>query len=173
MKKILSIGLQLVVLAGISGLVAFAQMGESSSSTEVTVEARPLTDSDIELLRQNVQANKDKIINSTMNFSEAEEKAFWPVYRDYANAQHKVGNEKYQIIKEYADNYDTMSNAKAAELTRRMSELDKAAFDNRMEFWPRFEKAVGAKRAAKFYQVDRRLSLMVDLELSANIPILQ
>jgi len=172
MKKIMIIGLQLAVLAGLSGLAAFAQVEESSTKTEVTVEAKPLTESDIELLRQDVQSKKMEIITAAMNFNDTEASAFWPVYRDYANAQQKMGDKKYQIIKQYAENYDNMSNTKATQLTQQMFELDKANFENRIAFWPRFEKALGAKRAAKFYQVDRRLTLMVDLELSTDIPIL-
>ncbi|MEJ2010426.1 MAG: hypothetical protein P8Z30_20115 [Acidobacteriota bacterium] len=172
MKRIMIIGLQLAVLAGLSGLVAFAQTEESPTQTEVIVEAKPLTESDIELLRQDVQSKKMEIITAAMNFTDAEASAFWPVYRDYANQQQKMGDKKYQIIKEYAANYDNMSNAKAAELTQQMFQLDKATFENRTAYWPRFEKVLGAKRAAKFFQVDRRLSLMIDLELSTDIPIL-
>ena len=172
MKKTMIICLPLVVLAGLSSLAAFAQIEESSTNTELTVVAKPLTESDIELLRQNVQTNKKKIITAAMNFTGTEATAFWPVYEDYANAQRKMGDKKYQIIMEYAENYDDMRNSKVAELSHQMFELHKATFENRMAYWPRFEKALGAKRVAKFFQVDRRLTLMVDLELSVDIPTL-
>jgi hypothetical protein len=172
MKRIMIIVLQLATITGLCGMAAFAQMEEATTQTEVTVVAKPLTQSDINLLRQNVQANKEKIITSTMKFNEAEAKAFWPVYREYANAQKQMGEKRYQIIKEYAENYDDMTNAIAAELSQRMFNLDKATYENREAFWPRFEKAIGAKQAAKFYQVDRRLTMMVDLQLSADVPIL-
>lgn len=171
MKRILIIGLQIMVLLGLTG-AAMAQE-QSQSATEITIEARPLTESDIELLRQDVQTQKMELITKAMNFTDKEASAFWPIYRDYANAQQKLGDKKYQLIKDYAENYDNMSNAKAAELTSRVMDLDKAAFENRVAYWPKFEKAIGAKRAAKFYQVDRRLSLMVDLELSTEIPVLE
>lgn len=102
----------------------------------------------------------------------AEAEALWPVYKDYSNAQREMGDKKYQIIMEYAENYDDMRNSKVAELSHQMFELHKATFENRMAYWPRFEKALGAKRVAKFFQVDRRLTLMVDLELSVDIPTL-
>jgi hypothetical protein len=42
----------------------------------------------------------------------------------------------------------------------------------RKEYFPRFEKALGAKRAAKFYQVDNRLSQMINLQLASEVPLI-
>jgi len=164
MKKIVIIGLQLGLLAGLSGW-AVAQ-------DTVTVTAKPLTDSDIALLRHDVQGDKMAIITKTMQFTDAEAAAFWPVYRNYANEQHGVGDKEYQMIKDYAQNYGQMSDAKAAELAQKTFELEQARHDIQVKYWPQFEKALTAKRAAKFYQVDRRLTLMIDLELSTEVPLL-
>src|SRR6516165_11896275 len=100
MKKILIIAFQMTMLAGLNGL-AVAQ-------TAVTVEAKPLSESDIALLRHDVQAAKMDIITKTMQFTEAEAAAFWPLYRDYANEEHQIGDTTYRIIKNYAANYDQM-----------------------------------------------------------------
>ena len=165
MKRIVTVGLQIAVLAGLSGL--------ASAQTEVTVEAKPLTESDIALLRHDVQGQKMDIITKTMQFTDAEAAAFWPVYRNYANEQQGVGDKEYQMIKDYAQNYGQMSDAKAAELAQKTFELEQTRHDIQVKYWPQFEKALTAKRAAKFYQVDRRLTLMIDLELSTEVPLMQ
>lgn len=171
MRRIMIIGLEMMVLLGLTSM-AIAQTEETPEETEATVEVRPLSESDIALLRQDVQTRKMEIISDAMDFTDQEGSAFWPVYRDYANEQQKLGDKKFQIIKDYAQNYDQMDDAKAVDLTSRMAELDKAALENRVAYWPKFEKALGAKRAAKFLQVDRRLNLMIDLELTSQIPII-
>jgi hypothetical protein len=43
----------------------------------------------------------------------------------------------------------------------------------RQSYWQKFERAVGAKRAAKFYQVDNRLTMMINLQLASAIPLLR
>jgi DNA anti-recombination protein RmuC len=164
MKKLVIFGLQLGLLAGLSGL-AVAQ-------DTVTVTAKPLTDSDIALLRQNVQSKKMEIITKTMQFTDAEAAAFWPVYRDYANEQQKIGETRYQLIKEYAQSYGQMTDDQAAALTSKADDVEKSLLELRENYWPKFAKALSPKRAAKFYQVDRRLTLMVDLELSTEVPLL-
>jgi Spy/CpxP family protein refolding chaperone len=143
----------------------------SAQTAQVTV--KPLTDTDIQLLRSDVQAGKNQIIADTMQFTDAESTAFWPVYRDYARDQQVIGDKRVQLIKDYATNYDTMDDPKAKDMVQRMINIEDETLNLREDYWPKFMAALGAKRAAKFYQVDNRLSLIINLQLSANIPLIQ
>ena len=131
------------------------------------------TDTDIALLRSDVQAQKTDIIAHTMQFNDADAKAFWPLYRDYANKQQILGDQRVSAIKDYAAQYDTLNDAQADGLMARMLKFDKSRTDLRAEYYPKFKTAIGAKQAAKFIQVDNRLSLLVDLQLANAIPIVQ
>lgn len=137
------------------------------------VSAKPLTDADIQLLRTQVQNGKKLIIAHTMEFSDAESAAFWPVYHEYARDQQAIGDERTQLIKDYAKNYDSMDDSKARDLVQRMINIEDETLNLREDYWPKFMKALGAKRAAKFYQVDNRLSLFINLQLSSEIPLVQ
>jgi len=136
------------------------------------VSAKPLTDTDIQLLRSDIQAQKEEIIAHTMQFTDPESTAFWPVYRDYSHDQQAIGTERIELIKDYAKNYDTMDDAKAKDLTQRYMNTDAKWLNLRQEYWPKFVKALGAKRAAKFYQVDNRLTLMMNVQLASGIPLI-
>ncbi len=138
----------------------------------VDVKAQPLTDTDIQLLRSNLQVDKNEIIAHTMRFTEAESTAFWPVYRDYSHEQQEIGDARVQLIKDYAKNYDSMDDAKANDMVQRLLGIDAKFTKLREDYWPKFEKALGGKRAAKFYQVDSRLSLMINLQLASEIPLI-
>jgi hypothetical protein len=131
------------------------------------------TDTDIALLRSDVQAQKTDVIAHTMQFNDADAKAFWPLYRDYANKQQILGDQRVSAIKDYAAQYDTLNDAQADGLMARMLKFDKARTDLRAEYYPKFKAAIGPKQAAKFIQVDNRLSLLVDLQLANAIPIIQ
>ena len=139
----------------------------------VEVTAKPLTDADIQLLRSDIQADKNELITHVMQFTDAESTAFWPVYRDYARDQHKIGDERLQLIKDYAAHYDTMDDASAKNMTQRFLNIEGKLANLRQEYWPKFEKALGGKRAAKFYQVDNRLTLLVNLQLASEIPMVR
>jgi hypothetical protein len=149
----------------------FALWLSSTSAQTVDVSAKPLTDSDIQLLRSNIQQDKNAIIADTMQFTGAESSAFWPVYQDYAHDQHAIADKRLQLIKDYARSIDVMDDAKARDLTQRMIGIEDETLNLRKAYWPKFEKALGAKRAAKFYQVDNRLTLMINVQLASEIPL--
>ena len=153
--------------------VMFALAVPHSLAQTVEVTAKPLTDTDIQLLRSDVQSGKNDIIAHTMQFTEAESAAFWPVYRDYARDQQAIGDKRVQSIKDYARLYATMDDPMAKDLVQRMINIEDETLNLREDYWPRFEKALGAKRAAKFYQVDNRLSLIINLQLASAIPLIQ
>jgi hypothetical protein len=138
----------------------------------VTVTVKPLTDADIQMLREDVQADKNDIITHTMMFTEAESKTFWPVYKQYAAAQKTIGDQRLALIKDYAQNYGTMTDAKATEMVQTLFKIEDQTQALRKQYFPQFVKALGAKRAAKFYQVDNRLTLMVNLQLASLVPLI-
>jgi len=142
-----------------------------SAFSQTEVSAKPLTDTDIQLLRSNVQADKNQIIAHTMQFTESESTAFWPLYRDYSRDQNAIGDERVQLIKDYAQHFDAIDNAKADSMTQRLLTIDAKLVNLRQQYWPKFEKALSAKRAARFFQVDNRLTLLVNLQLISEIPL--
>jgi Spy/CpxP family protein refolding chaperone len=138
----------------------------------VEVKAKPLSDADVQLMRQDVQREKNQIIKDTMTFTESEAAAFWPVYKEYAAEQHAIGTKRLNVIVDYAQKLDKLDDDKARDLSQRMLAIDDDTQNLRRKYYPRFEKALGAKRAAKFYQVDNRLSLIINLQLSSQIPLI-
>ena len=157
------------MLKAVCALLALFIPVAVAQTTEVS--AKPLTDSDIQLLRSDVQADKNQIITHAMAFTDAESAAFWPVYRDFSRDQQAVGDERVKLIKDYAQNYDKIDDAKAKDMAQRLLNIEAKMVNVRQEYWPKFEKALGAKRAAKFYQVDSRLSLIVNVQLASVIPL--
>lgn len=138
----------------------------------VEVKAKPLTDGDIKLMRQDIQAAKDQIVSDTMQFTTTEKAAFWPVYKEYSGEQHAMADRRLRLITEYAQNLDKMDDAKAKSLTERMFNLEDEHQALRRKYYPLFVKALGAKRTAKFYQVDNRLTMMTNVQLASEIPLI-
>ena len=70
-------------------------------------------DSFVELLRSDVKTEKKAIITEVMDFTEQEAAAFWPEYRNYEFDLDKLGDARLILIKDYADNLETMTDDKA------------------------------------------------------------
>lgn len=159
-------GLRTLLLAAITLVSAYA-MAQTS-----TVHAKPLSNDEIKLLRQDLQATKDDVIRHTMLLTDAEGAAFWPVYREYSKQQHIIADKRLALITDYAQNLDKLDDAKASELTERLLGIDDDSQALRKQYFSTFVKALGAKRAAKFYQVDSRLSMLIDIQLASEIPLI-
>ena len=153
--------------------VLSALLVQMAIAQTATVTAKPLTDADIQLLRSDIQADKNDIVTHAMRFTDSESNAFWPVYRDYVRDQQSIGDERVQLIKDYAQHYDAMDDAKAKNMMQRLLNIDAKYANLRQQYWPKFEKALGAKRAAQFFQVDNRLTLLTNLQLASEIPVLR
>lgn len=136
------------------------------------VTVKPLSDDDIKLIRQDIQAAKDDIIKDTMQFTEAEGTAFWPVYKEYAGEQRTIAEKRFAIIAEYAQRLDAMTDADASNVTQRMFQVEDESQALRKKYFPKFEAVLGAKRAAKFYQVDNRLTMILNVQLASAIPLI-
>lgn len=148
----------------------FSGLALNAQVAEVTV--KPLSDSDIQLIRQDIQAAKDDIIKETMQFTEAEGTAFWPIYKAYAGEQRALAEKRFAIITDYAQNLDSMTDANAKNLTEKMLQVEDESQALRKKYFPKFEEALGAKRAAKFYQVDNRLTMILNVQLASAIPLI-
>jgi hypothetical protein len=81
-------------------------------------------DAYIELLRSDVKTQKVAIITQIMQFTSEEAKIFWPVYREYDVELTKLGDARIELIKDYAQYYETMTDQKAKELVERALKLE-------------------------------------------------
>jgi hypothetical protein len=127
-------------------------------------------DTYLQLLRSDIRSQKTKILAEAMDFSEAESKAFWPVYREYELEQAAIGDERAQLFKDYAAAYYTMTDEKAEEIMRRSFALDKRHTELRERYFDRFEKATSARTAARFYQIEAQVDALVYIRFAAEVP---
>jgi hypothetical protein len=94
------------------------------------------------------------------------------VYRRYEAELNRLGDEKLALINDYADNYKSMTDAKAGELTRKAIDLDILRTSLLQQYLPQFQKALTNRRAAQFYQIEMPLLKVVDLQIASKLPMM-
>jgi hypothetical protein len=149
-------------------------LGAPVEGQQVTVQKvfRPtVTDEDIALLRQDIRAMKMQVIGQNMSLSDTEAQKFWPIYKHYADDLHEVNNSKYELLKQYAETWATMTDQDALIYVRHWMEVDAEAQALRLKYVPAVTQALPGKKAATFFQLDRRLSMIVDLQLFSQVPL--
>jgi hypothetical protein len=124
-----------------------------------------------ELLRSDLRAQKVAIITEVVGFTEAEDKVFWPIYREYDVEMAKLGDERLALIAEYAANYSALTDAVAEKLAARALDLEARRLAVKAKFFERFKTALTPRTALRFLQVEHQLLLLIDLQISASLPI--
>ena len=149
--------------------------GEPAQGQQVTVQrgviSPTITDEDITLLRQDLRAKKMQVIGQNMSLSDTEAEKFWPIYNHYVKDLQEVNNQKYALLKQYAEMWATMTDQDALIYVRRSMEVDAEAQAMRLKYVPVVNQVLPGKKAATFFQLERRLCLMVDLQLFSQIPL--
>ena len=161
-KSILSCVLLTLVFTAASS-TAFAQR-ETATGVEV--------EKDLALLRRDLRADKKKLIALNVPLTEIEATKFWPVYDQYAGEMSKFYDEFYSIIKEYAANQKTLTDAQASSMMNRWAAVQVQQAQTRQKYIPMVEKVIPSRKAALFFQVDRRLYQLMDLQVASQIPLI-
>ena len=163
-KYLLSVGLAAgAILANVS--VGHGQAQATSTQSSV--------DQDIALLRKDIRSDKKQIIAANLQLTDAEAQKFWPVYDQYTAELAKINDAKVATIKDYAANYSTLTDDKALTLTQQMIAIDESVGQLRLKYVPIFSKVVSGKKTALFFQMDRRLTMLVDLQVASEIPMVE
>ncbi len=160
----------LVVLALVGGMSVvsrpmFAQAAAADATQQTSL------DQDVKMLRSDVRAARKTITAENMNLTADEATKFWPIYDRYAAEVATIGDARVRLIKDYAANYDTMTDDQANLFIQRAAKIDRQFTDTRTKYVPIFEKVISAKKTALWYQIDRRLDLLINLQLAENIPV--
>ncbi len=130
-----------------------------------------MTDEDIVLLRQDLREMKMQVIGQNMSLSDTEAEKFWPIYNHYVKDLQEVNNQKYALLKQYAEMWATMTDGDALIYVRHWLEADGQAQALRLKYVPVVSQVLPGKKAATFFQLDRRLNMIVDLQLFSQIPL--
>jgi hypothetical protein len=93
------------------------------------------------------------------------------VYSKYTEDLREINDEKYRLIKEYGEQWPMMTNDQALIYIRRWLEVDDQTHQLRSKYVPAVSQVLPGKKAATFFQLDRRISMMIDMQLASQIPL--
>ena len=143
-------------------VATFAQQ-ETSSGIEI--------EKNLDLMRKDLRAEKKKILAMNVTMTEVEATKFWPVYDQYAAEMSTHYNDFYAVIKDYAANQKTLTDAQALAMIKKWSTIQVELAQTRQKWVSQIEKALPGKKAALFFQIDRRLYALMDLQIASEVPL--
>jgi len=172
LKRITLSALLLVGLCVVGSREAVAQAASSrSSAADNTTDA--ITDQQLALLRRDIRSIKKQLIAANLTLTDSEATKFWQVYEQYSAEAERINGTRAAIIKEYSDEYGTLTDDQADNLIRRWLDTDIEQTKLRQRYVAIFRTVLPGKKAATFFQLDRRISTMIDVQLTSRLPLAQ
>jgi Spy/CpxP family protein refolding chaperone len=168
---------RVIVAAALAGLVLMMAKRAPAQdlATKPTAEASDHTasDEDIALFRKDVRSLKKQIVAANLDLTDTEAQQFWPIYDRYTAEVVKIMDRKFEVLKEYADNYYSMTDEEADTYIKGRAEVEESLLQLRLKYMPIFRKVLSGRTAALFIQLDWRLGLVVDLQLASQVPMVE
>ncbi len=127
----------------------------------------------IELARADIRTGKMGMIASSMNLTQEQQEKFWPLYREYADEQEKLLDQRIAMLQEFASSYDQMTEEAANSIAEQSFAIQRTRTDRRERYFHKMSEILGPVLAARFIQVDSQISTLMDFELMRNTPLIQ
>ena len=165
----------LLAVLALSGVVlaAYQPASAQNAAAQPAANSQAALDQNIELMRKDIRSQKKQVVAANVPLTDSEAQAFWPVYDQFTAELTKLGDQRYALIKDYAQGYSTMTDAQADDWVKRLLKRDSEVVALRMKYQPNFRKVLPPKKALLFGQVERQAQMMIDTAIAMQIPLAQ
>ena len=125
------------------------------------------------LVVEKIRADKKLFISENMQLTEAEAKAFWPVYERYQDELFLLRARTIRLINDYAEAYKEMTNDTAKNLLDEYMTIETLGLKLRQTYLPKFRKVLPDVKVVRYYQIENKINAALTYELGANIPLIK
>lgn len=134
--------------------------------------AQDTTMNELAIIQEMWGMEKKEIVGDFMELDETNASAFWSVYDSYAMGRKKLGQERINIIQDYATAYDNINDEQAKDLTNRSFKNNIATEKLQLKYYKKMCKVVSPVEATKFMQLEKYLETLVKSEMKETIPFI-
>ena len=130
-------------------------------------------ETDIRGIRTDIREVAKEIVAENLELTTEQAKIFWPLYDEYMAELALLGDKEVKLTEEYMLNFYLMEEKTASNLLEDVLDLERDKQSLKSEYIRKMKKVLPAKVVGKFYQIDRRLSLLIDAEKVSRVPLLK
>ncbi|MGB3563588.1 MAG: hypothetical protein WBH75_11025 [Thermoanaerobaculia bacterium] len=155
------------------GVILFAGAALVLSGSAGAQSAFAGNEAFLQLLKSDIQKETTDIITRSMELSSKDAAAFWPLYNEYDEALDKLADSRIKLIKEYSSIYGSVSDEQASKLGKKWIDLLAEREMLRGKYYNEFVEVLSPAQAFKVMQIERRLELLIDMQIAKELPMLQ
>jgi len=146
-----------IAFAGVASVPAVAD--------ELTVEQQ------VQLARSLTEAQRQATLAANIVLTDSESAKFWPIYREYRAEVAKINDDAIALVKEFAENFDALSNARVKGLADRWLDVEKQRIDLKAKYLDKYAKVLSGTTTARVFQIENKLDALVQVALAKTVPL--
>ena len=127
----------------------------------------------MEVQRGVLKTEKKAVVAEAMQFTDAESTVFWPLYNEYNDKKYTLNTKVYQLIKKFADNYETMSDETAIELWQENMKIKQELTKLEKSYFKKFQGILSGKKATRYMQLENKIKALINAEIALEIPLME
>ena len=127
----------------------------------------------LEISRDVLKVEKKAAIADVMDLNETESQPFWNLYNEYQGKLYTVHNKRIDGIKDFAKNYENLSDEKANELWVNYMKYQTELLKLKKGYYKKFKKILPAGKAVRFFQAENKIETLINAELALEIPMIE
>jgi Spy/CpxP family protein refolding chaperone len=154
-----------------SVVVASAQAQEPAAQQATATTTGPSVEETLKAVRSDLQTARSDIMAKNLTLSADQAAKFWPMFSAYQKEQNVIIDDQLKDIQKYVADADHLDDAGALALMRAHFKRDEKMNALRQKWLGEFQKVLPTKLAVRAMQIDRRLSLAAQMEVSSQIPL--
>ena len=144
------------------------------ASTAAVAQEGAAAEANMEILHDKVKADKKLVVAANMDLTDAEAKAFWPIYEEYQNELRALDERLVRAIKVYADGYNanSLTDEAANGLIKDVLATDTDEAAMRTKYAAKLARVLPGKKVMRYLQIESKIRAVIRYQLAEGIPLL-
>jgi hypothetical protein len=140
-------------------------------SISTVAPAQTALEEQIALARQSAHTDRKIILMGNMTFTADESAEFWPAWNEYRAAAEANGDRLLALVKDFAENYESMNDVKASELLTDHFSISMQDLVIKQDFARKIDEFMPTQKVMRVIQIENKLDAAIDMKLASEIPL--
>lgn len=133
--------------------------------------AKAQTTEEVDLIQAAFGMEKKAMVSAFIQLDAAQKDAFWALYDEYESARKEYGKKRIQLLDQYAEKWETMTNEQADVWTAEAIKLGTNTDKLLVTYYKKIKKVTNPVVALQFWQIEGYILSGIRLSILEGLPL--
>lgn len=127
----------------------------------------------IDMVKRDINAERRTIIAEAMTIPTEKEAEFWAIYNEMEQKLGLLTDKRIANINKFADNYENVTDDIANDLANTYFSIQTERVKIYKTYYKKVAKLISKKEASRFIQLLGQIQLILDMQVAAEVPLIE